>query len=74
MLAALMIGRHFFASAVWKAARACGGGWCDGGISLPNSSRFYRTAGSARASAKAELSLDTMSRGVRFGARRPRHA
>jgi hypothetical protein len=71
MLAALMNGHHFSISALWKAPNASGVCWSRGGISAPKSATRCRTAGSARASATAPLSLAMTGLGVALGTHIP---
>src|SRR5262249_24115047 len=68
MPAALMIGHHFSASALWCAARASGVSWSRAGISCPSVVSRARTAGSAKGATGAALSLPITSLGVPLGA------
>jgi putative ABC transport system substrate-binding protein len=72
--ASLMIGHHFSASALTNAPSAAGVCCSRGKTSSPRSASRDRTAGSARASTAAALSLPMMSFGVPLGAKRPYHA
>ena len=68
MLAALMIGHHFSASAFWKAPSASGVCWSRRKISWPRLASRRCTLASAKASTTAAFSLMTISLGVRLGA------
>src|SRR2546426_110927 len=67
MLAALMMGHHFSASAFWKAPSTSGVCWSRGGISGPSSASRVRTWGEASASTIAALSFAMIAFGVSFG-------
>src|SRR6516162_11679923 len=69
--AALMIGHHFSISAFCCAARASGVCFSAGQGSCPNSTKRWRSAGSAKLSRTAESSLAMTLFGVPFGAHRP---
>ena len=68
----LMIGHHLSISAFWKVPSTSGDCCSRGGTSNPNLASCVRTAGSARASTMAALSLAMTSLGVALGAVRLR--
>src|SRR5215468_4294288 len=71
ILAALMIGHHFSASAFWNALSASGVCWSRGGISGPSSASRVRTCGEASASTIDALSFAMIGFGVSFGTQSP---